>query len=175
MTQTRQWFVKVNDRTAGPLSDGKVVKLASAGKITPETQIRADDGPWVPAGELGWIFATEAKPEPEDAGWAKHFVASGEVPDEPTVSRPPMITPENRQRAVRVARASSSAAFVALQVFAGIVVMAVALAITGFASVGWGPSGFIAAMSFWILLAVLGIGSQVGTIASELRAARERQ
>lgn len=58
-----EWFFRVMGTEFGPLSVSELVQQAADGKITPETEVRKGDAPWVPASKVAGLFdrAAQAK------------------------------------------------------------------------------------------------------------------
>jgi hypothetical protein len=58
---TIQWFVDQGQRVYGPFDAARLKKLAAAGKISAESGVsRSREGPWVKAGHLRGLFASDA-------------------------------------------------------------------------------------------------------------------
>jgi hypothetical protein len=55
-----QWYVKIADKTVGPLSSQQLKQLAQSSKITPATLLRkGSDGTWVPARKVTGLFPSQ--------------------------------------------------------------------------------------------------------------------
>lgn len=47
-----EFFYRDSDEVVGPISGATLKSLCQRGEISPETEIRKDDGPWKPAGQV---------------------------------------------------------------------------------------------------------------------------
>src|SRR5947209_15766397 len=58
-----EWYFRVMGTEFGPVSPPELVQQAADGKITPETEVRKGDAPWVPASKVAGLFdrAAQAK------------------------------------------------------------------------------------------------------------------
>src|SRR4051794_40098840 len=58
-----EWYFRVMGTEFGPVSPPELVQQAADGKITPDTEVRKGDAPWVPASKVAGLFdrAAQAK------------------------------------------------------------------------------------------------------------------
>ena len=51
-----EWFYKNMEEEVGPLSAKELVQMVREGIVIPETQLRKDNSPWVPAKDVYGVF-----------------------------------------------------------------------------------------------------------------------
>jgi hypothetical protein len=56
------WYIKDHGREMGPMGFLFLKILAEEGKITPDTPVRREDGPWTPARQVEGVFEKTAGP-----------------------------------------------------------------------------------------------------------------
>jgi|GEM_PF-4324196 len=59
-----RYKVRANGRVYGPFERGRLESDAITGMLQPTMDVAEDDGPWMPAGEIGWLFTLNAKGQP---------------------------------------------------------------------------------------------------------------
>jgi uncharacterized protein (AIM24 family) len=65
-----EWYFRVKGSEYGPVSATELVQRAAEGTISPETEVRKGELPWIPASKVPGLFerAASAKPEPVAPG-----------------------------------------------------------------------------------------------------------
>lgn len=56
MTMAAEWYYKVRGTEFGPIPATEMVQKAADGSITPQTEVRKGDGPWLPASKVASLF-----------------------------------------------------------------------------------------------------------------------
>ena len=59
-----EWYFRVLGAEFGPVSPAELVQQAADGRITPQTEVRKGDGPWVPASKVAGLFDRATSPKP---------------------------------------------------------------------------------------------------------------
>ncbi len=101
MTQSRKWFaLGSGGKSVGPFDDERLLALAGEGRITARSKIKADDGPWIAAAELEWLFPTAVTATSTPPAWGMDDAGPAPEPDEPADDSGP-ITFAEAERAAR--------------------------------------------------------------------------